>query len=399
MSRGCRAINRRQFLKNASQAALALPASQLIWPTSALAYGPKGTFLKNTSKPGATWQPVSASGLSPREGHSAIWTGSQIIIWGGRNGATYYNDGAMYNPATDTWTAMTNTAAPSIRTFHTAIWTGTQMIVWGGFNGSYINTGGIYNPSLNTWTSATSSTGVPGGRAYHTALWSGTHMIIWGGYNGTSSLANGGLYDPVVAASSAWTSPTMSTAGSGGARQNHSAIWTGTQMIIYGGLNGATVLNSGARFTLATNVWSTMATGPLARRSHTAVYDGSNMYVWGGSGTSIDYGTGDIYNIGADFWAGDIPSTSLSPRFDHTALWTGTNMLVWGGRFSTGTSRANSGAIYSPANASQSWMNIPTVGAPVGRSGHTAVWTGSKMMVWGGHDGTTVRNDGGLFTP
>ena len=58
----------------------------------------------------------------------------------------------------DTWTATTTANAPDRRSFHTAVWTGTEMIVWGGFGVS--NTGGKYNPSTDSWT-ATSLTNAP----------------------------------------------------------------------------------------------------------------------------------------------------------------------------------------------------------------------------------------------
>jgi hypothetical protein len=52
------------------------------------------------------------------------------------------------------------------------------MIIWGGNNGSLLNNGGRYNPSSNTWTSMT-TTGAPSARQSHTAIWTGTEMIIW----------------------------------------------------------------------------------------------------------------------------------------------------------------------------------------------------------------------------
>jgi hypothetical protein len=54
----------------------------------------------------------------------------------------------------DTWTATSTTNAPSPRHGHTAVWTGTEMIVWGGVDdsGNPQNTGGRYNPSTDTWT-------------------------------------------------------------------------------------------------------------------------------------------------------------------------------------------------------------------------------------------------------
>jgi hypothetical protein len=36
----------------------------------------------------------------------------------------------------DTWTATSTTNAPAGRSTHTAVWTGSEMIVWGGWNGS-----------------------------------------------------------------------------------------------------------------------------------------------------------------------------------------------------------------------------------------------------------------------
>src|SRR5205085_1738599 len=81
----------------------------------------------------------------------------------------------------DNWTATSLTNAPAARIWHTAVWTGSQMIVWGGFNGSSVfNTGGRYNPGTNSWT-ATSTTNAPAGRERHTAVWTGTEMIVWGG--------------------------------------------------------------------------------------------------------------------------------------------------------------------------------------------------------------------------
>ena len=70
--------------------------------------------------------------------------------------------------------------APSARPLHTAVWTGSEMIVWGGLDGSYLNTGGRYNPATDNWT-ATSTTDAPAARDRHTAVWTGSEMIVWGG--------------------------------------------------------------------------------------------------------------------------------------------------------------------------------------------------------------------------
>src|SRR5262245_1808053 len=82
----------------------------------------------------------------------------------------------------DTWMATDTVGAPSARWLHTAVWTGSEMLVWGGSDrvGSYLNTGGRYDPATDTWA-ALSTEGAPSARAYHTAVWTGTEMIVWGG--------------------------------------------------------------------------------------------------------------------------------------------------------------------------------------------------------------------------
>src|SRR5438132_3138724 len=105
-----------------------------------------------------------------------------MIVWGGRGTGGVWNTGGRYNPATDSWTATSTTNAPALRYEHTAVWTGNEMIVWGGFNGSNLNTGARYNPNTDSWT-ATSTTNAPAVRPLHTAVWTDSEMIVWGGVN------------------------------------------------------------------------------------------------------------------------------------------------------------------------------------------------------------------------
>src|SRR4030095_16684820 len=54
----------------------------------------------------------------------------------------------------DSWTATSTTNAPTARTGHTAVWTGSEMIVWGGNNDNfdYLKTGGRYCAQAGPFT-------------------------------------------------------------------------------------------------------------------------------------------------------------------------------------------------------------------------------------------------------
>ena len=70
-----------------------------------------------------------------------------MIVWGGIIVSADTNDGGRYNPASNSWTAVTTTGAAAARESHTAVWTGSEMIIWGGINiVSYFNDTFTYTP-------------------------------------------------------------------------------------------------------------------------------------------------------------------------------------------------------------------------------------------------------------
>ena len=242
-----------------------------------------------------SWTTVSDTNApTGRTGHTAIWTGNEMIVWGGsyfEGGNGYYlNTGARYGPNTDSWTATSTNNAPDGREIHTALWTGTEMIVWGGFGpGGYRNTGGRYNPGADVWT-ATSTSNAPAARGFHTAVWTGTEMIVWGGFGLNGELSSGGRYSPDT---DSWT-PTSSTTG---ARYLHTAVWTGAEMIVWGGASGNFATRSGRRYNPNMDSWIIMSGGapPDPRYYHTAVWTGSEMIIWGGAGDGSPLNSGGRY--------------------------------------------------------------------------------------------------------
>jgi len=173
------------------------------------------------------------------------------------------------------------------------------MIVWGGTDRTaYVNTGGRYNPATDTWT-PTGLVNVPLGKHGHTAVWTGTEMIVWGGVDQFFQNSNtGGRYNP---STDSWT--TTNLGGVPSARSGHTAVWTGNEMIVWGGqVSGGANLNSGSRYNPVTDAWTstTTANAPARRVEHNAVWTGTQMIVWGGSDYS---GVGTELNSGGRYCA------------------------------------------------------------------------------------------------
>jgi N-acetylneuraminic acid mutarotase len=331
-----------------------------------------------------------------------VWTGKLMIVWGGTTGSDTLDSGAAYDPVTDTWTPTSTLGAPSARERHSAIWTGTRMIIWGGGERSLLDTGGVYDPLNDAWT-PTPLVGAPSGREDHTAVWTGSRMVVWGGSISTGSISftgadTGALYDP---ATDTWE-PT-STVGAPSARSLHTAVWTGSRMLVWGGLAD----NSGGAYDPATDTWTPTATegAPTVRADHTAVWAGRRMVIWGGVQMGLPFpgwvNTGGIYDPETDTWAPTSIDGAPSPRTEHTAVWTGRRMVVWGGATSVGSEPpfvTDTGGVYDPAT--DKWGPTTTVGAAEPRALHSAVWTGHGMLVWGGYDQVVNSLDsGGAYRP
>src|SRR6266508_840396 len=267
-----------------------------------------------------TWT-ATAGPPDIRYSHTAVWTGSEMIIWGGGGSGNYpywsfRNTGARYNPSTDTWTTTSTIHAPTGRAGPTAVWTGSEMIVWAGAGDGYLNTGGRYNPNTNRWI-ATSTTNAPTVRYDSTAVWTGNEMIVWGGTDDFTAFDTGGRYNPNT---NSWV--VTSTTNAPGARSAHTAVWTGNEMIVWGGGDPDDQrLNTGGRYNPGTDSWVATSTtnAPTARSGPTAVWTGSEMIVWGGTGA--DYlNTGGRYNPGANSWTATSTTNAPGSRAGHTAV-------------------------------------------------------------------------------
>jgi YVTN family beta-propeller protein len=344
------------------------------------------------------WRPTALGQAPPAVAHyrpqsNAVWTGNRMLVWGGSRDVGRSGEGGVYDPAHDTWSAISTAGAPAPRSDHTVVWTGREMIVWGG--APRTDHGARYNPQSRTWSPMTTA-GAPEARSEHSAVWTGSKMIVWGGQisaGGPEATNTGGLYDPL---SDTWSSVSM--VGAPSPRKGHAVVWTGTEMIVWaGGFAGCPALGGG-RYSPSEDVWRPVSTAsaPKAYQAPRAVWTGRAMFVLGGEACNgaptVDHA--GLYDPGSDTWT-KVDATSLGARVGNAIVWTGDRVLIWGG--SVASVLAEDGALFNPSTHAFA----PLPGGIPARQGIAAyVWTGLQLIVWGGADlpGTKLSS-GGIYTP
>lgn len=380
--------------------------------------------------------------LDARGFHATAWTGAtgdastaeRLIVWGGCHegsrtlyacgGDSYFNDGAIYSPADDSWVKIEAAQAPSPRAKMLSLWTGpagsrpNELLIWGGcFHGDgcdqRLNDGGFYNPASRQWTAIAGIEAVAP-RIHHGGVWTGNQLIVWGGHPKLNPgdiflpapLADGGVYDP----RSGWRPIDANLLHAPTARAFPAAIWTGEtgnpetadRMLIWGGClqeigDTCTGLrNDGALFDPRTMAWEALQTRGVmpAPRHHASILhvpSQAKLYVFGGidaSGRVLP--DGGILDLKSLTWTP--MATTAAGRFKHTAAWAGDRMMVFGGKvYNDGTRSYELAAdvdAYVPSplpNRRGTWTRYKTQElTPLKAIEHSAIWTGESLIVWGG---------------
>ena len=340
---------------------------------------------------GTHWREMSPSSLCGRYDASVAWTGQELLIWGGEScaGASCPNDraphladGAAYNAANDAWRKLA-TAPLSGREAAATVWTGTEMLVWGGTTGqALLADGAAYNPAEDTWRALAAAPLSPRNGAG--AVWTGREMVVWGG----SDADDGAAYDP---AADRWRS--IARAPLQG-RTAPVVAWSGREMVVWAGNE----FDDGAAYDPAADQWRRIAGAPVPGRARAAtVWTGRELLVWGGdNGRDFVADDGAAYDPAADRWR-LLPPAPLGARTAPAGVWTGREMVLWGGIGLPGAGDNSpldtiverrtllypvaDGAAYDPAT--NRWRTLEPVPL-LGRGFPIAAWDGQGMILWGG---------------
>ena len=202
------------------------------------------------------WVPVPAAPIVPRSGADSVWTGTRFIVTGGYHEGDDDDrtDGAAFDPMSGNWTPIAERPTPGACGGGAAcegIWTGKVAL--------FPVSGVIYDPAANRWSTMAPVPTADGPAPGEPVVWTGQRLISWGinaddsdDTSDDSADADAGsdeappvrlgTYDPVT---NRWQT---FAAGPLSSRVIHTAVWTGQEMLVWGGMNGETPLADGAAY-------------------------------------------------------------------------------------------------------------------------------------------------------
>lgn len=169
---------------------------------------------------------LAASGLAGRTGAASAWTGDELLVWGGQtlvDGTenVWLADGAALDPVANRWRSLPP-APLSARSDPASVWTGTEMLVFGGADATHVLTdGAAYNPRTGRWRTIASQSFAHIVRP--AAVWTGTEMLAVSSVDGLSTSA----YDPKADRWRALAAPPGAPV-----MPYPQIVWTGTQAVL-----------------------------------------------------------------------------------------------------------------------------------------------------------------------
>ena len=319
---------------------------------------------------------------------------ASVVLFGGTNGASYFNDTWTYSGGV--WTNLSLSRAPSPRayagiTFDAASEDNYTVLFGGSRGATYFQ--GTWEFHQGAWTNLSSSiTGAPppalGGAAFAYDPHVG-RAILFGG------IGTGG-YQPDTYQYRNLTWSILTTTGPSAVAYAGMAFdRAATELVLFGGYNGASY--SGQTWLMTNETWSGPYTssGPSARDGVSLAYDGLHRdnYVvsWGGYSGGSAYAT-DTWSFNATRW------TEVTPG-GHPAALSGASLVdipandysVLFGGF-TGTTYSSATWIF----ANGQWTKLTESIHPSARSAAAATYSstlGGEVLFGGYGGGTLYFND------
>jgi hypothetical protein len=359
-------------------------------PSAAITPGTAASAIAARRQAG-TWQLLPSSPVTERgiTGPRAVWTGKETLVFWADFGDPQLSatrrivTGVAYNPETRTWRKLPAFRSLKLKIYGRddylrVVWTGSEALVVGVVNGAY-------NPVTNRWRRIASSEHL--NATLPVSVWTGRELLVWGG----GGSASGAAYTP---STDTWRDLPGSPVR--GWPDDDDGVWTGKELIvIYGSEKQVAAYNP------TTRSWRRLAPMPTTLDWATVTWTGKEVLMVGGrvSWPGAPCACALAFDPATNRWR-SLPDMEVG-RTSHVAVWTGSRLMVWGGETVRGGKSVapSRGVVFDPAR--NRWSPMPTSPLP-GRTDPAAVWTGSRLIVWGGwaiKDDPEALFDGAAYTP
>jgi N-acetylneuraminic acid mutarotase len=309
--------------------------------------------------------------MSARVGQAAVWTGKEMIVWGGYDNVTNNSlhvtgDGAAYSPTTNTWRTLPSSPLTA-RAYPVAVWTGTAIMIVGGrpavttdSTGEYADAA-MYNPATARWTTIAAPASYNGHNMNWTAsLAFGKTILAWSDWSEThqigpnESSGSGGVdmfsYDESTGAwrhipASAAALPDVEDALGAG-----KLVYVRGVTINCGTCSRPFVPEATAIYDPRSNTWTRLPADPLGGDHLLSVWTGAALFSFNAAGIYGPVVSGDAstYNPASNTWT-RTPRAPFACDSMTDPVWTGQQILQYCPRPSSGVAAGHDGLAYSPA--------------------------------------------------
>ena len=247
----------------------------------------------------------SAASLNTARQYHAIAALPGTVIVAGGCGASYsdsLSSAEAYDVSTDSWSAIASMTTAR-RGAAAATVEGKVFVIGGSFfdrrNWQYPSSGEVYDPATDSW-SAIADMGFATGRTDHTAVAVGGSIYVMGGDNGGSALSSCLVYS--VASNSWSSSDSWNIASMPTTRRNHAAAALGAKIYIVGGNGRPSLDGLAAVYDTVANTWSSVASMGASRDyGPAAAFVGSSLVALGGGYPAL--ASAEVYDIATGAWA------------------------------------------------------------------------------------------------
>lgn len=361
---------------------------------------PRGAAPVAADQGAGGWEALPDAPIAGRTGHVAVWTGEEMVVWGGYGDQLneadqlYLVDGAAYDPAADSWRRIAD--GPIVPSFsHRAVWSGREMLVVAlqGGSGTPVDSA-AYDVAADSWRRLPDPP-EPGVEAVGHA-WTGQELLVWGTDRSGRVLVQ--AYDP---AADRWRVAAAAPVPS--ARYFVQGTWTGGRLVLWGGQDAEAYDGIGCADPFCnTQIPVTFA--------EVVAYDPA-----GDAWTALPDAPEEVRTARVQAWTGEaVLASSLSPTprlfsYDPFAgsaqvavefpigqplelsAWTGNELLSLELRVEGRPGDLAGGTRFMPEG--QRVEPLPRVELEATRD-PALVWADDRLLVWGGSDFSEMSSGG-----